>query len=270
MSIKYIFCDIDDTLNAKLMPVCEENVLAIRKAREQGTKTVLSSGRLPVAIYDILDEISIERCDSEYVISSNGSLLITTDSRILYDNPLRKNDFTRLATWLVSTDYEFVSFADFDRYHLLITKVEPLRRWGEEILDLEGALEYIKGHSPYKFLIGGDTEELKRVIRKIEDITEGRVTGLFSHADMIEVVNSDVSKGKAINKLCELTNVDIRDTIAIGDNMNDYTLLEAAAIKTCPANAVPEIKAICDYISPKTAGEGAVADIIEKFVLDKS
>ena len=269
MTIKYIFCDIDETLCDMRRPICQENVEAIRKAHEQGTKFVLSSGRLPVAIYDVLDEIKQERCDSEYVISSNGSLLIKTNNDILYDNPLRKEDFITLVTWLSDSEYDFVSFADFDRYHLLKTRVEPKNEWGEDIMDLEACHEYIKEKKPYKLLVGADAEELKRVIKKIEEMTDGRVTGLFSHAEIIEVVNSDVSKGKAIRELCARTGVDIKDTIAIGDNMNDYTLLEAAHIKACPANAVPAIKELCDYISPKTAGEGAVADIIEKFVLEK-
>ena len=53
MTIKYIFCDIDETLCDMRQPICQENVEAIRKAHEQGAKFVLSSGRLPVAIYDV-------------------------------------------------------------------------------------------------------------------------------------------------------------------------------------------------------------------------
>ena len=58
------------------------------------------------------------------------------------------------------------------------------------------------------------------------------------------------------------------DTIGIGDGNNDKPWLLMCGLKVTMGNAVPELKAIADYIAPGVENDG-VADVIEKFVLSK-
>lgn len=50
----------------------------------------------------------------------------------------------------------------------------------------------------------------------------------------------------------------------MGDDIPDYSCMQMAGLACCPADAVPEIKVIAQYISPLNGGEGCVRDIIEK------
>lgn len=50
----------------------------------------------------------------------------------------------------------------------------------------------------------------------------------------------------------------------MGDDLPDYTVMQKVSLACCPADAVPEIKEISDYISPFTGGHGCVRDVIEK------
>lgn len=50
----------------------------------------------------------------------------------------------------------------------------------------------------------------------------------------------------------------------MGDDIPDLPAIKLAGLATCPADAVEEIKAVCDYISSKKGGEGCVRDVIEK------
>lgn len=51
----------------------------------------------------------------------------------------------------------------------------------------------------------------------------------------------------------------------MGDDLNDYNIMNRPdLLKTCPADAVDEIQAICQYVSPKPGGRGAVRDVIEQ------
>jgi 3-deoxy-D-manno-octulosonate 8-phosphate phosphatase (KDO 8-P phosphatase) len=50
----------------------------------------------------------------------------------------------------------------------------------------------------------------------------------------------------------------------MGDDIPDYEVLKIVGISACPSDAAPEIKAICNYISPITGGKGCVRDVIEK------
>ena len=54
------------------------------------------------------------------------------------------------------------------------------------------------------------------------------------------------------------------ETVAyIGDDLNDYCAMKLCGFKAAPSDAVSEIKAICDYVSPFPGGHGAVRDICE-------
>ena len=50
----------------------------------------------------------------------------------------------------------------------------------------------------------------------------------------------------------------------MGDDVPDLGILRKVLLPTCPKNAVPEVKEICEYISPVEGGKGAVRDVIEQ------
>lgn len=54
------------------------------------------------------------------------------------------------------------------------------------------------------------------------------------------------------------------EVLYMGDDIPDYHVLSACGLPCCPADAAPEIKAICTYISPLKGGEGCVRDVLEQ------
>ena len=56
------------------------------------------------------------------------------------------------------------------------------------------------------------------------------------------------------------------EILFIGDDMPDLELMQHAGIKCCPADAIHELKEICNYISPFAGGRGCVRDILEKIL----
>lgn len=55
------------------------------------------------------------------------------------------------------------------------------------------------------------------------------------------------------------------ETLYMGDDLPDYPILSRPEVlSVCPADAVDEIQAICNYVSPKSGGRGAVRDVIEQ------
>ena len=51
--------------------------------------------------------------------------------------------------------------------------------------------------------------------------------------------------------------------VNIGDDINDYDILNSVKIKGCVFNAVDKIKHICNFISKHKGGNGAVREIAE-------
>lgn len=50
----------------------------------------------------------------------------------------------------------------------------------------------------------------------------------------------------------------------MGDDILDIPPMNLCAVKACPADAVTEVKEICDFISVESGGNGAVRDFIEE------
>ena len=60
------------------------------------------------------------------------------------------------------------------------------------------------------------------------------------------------------------TGITKNEILYMGDDLVDYPILKVVEISTCPVDAVPEVKAISQYISDKKGGEGCVRDVIEQ------
>ena len=64
--------------------------------------------------------------------------------------------------------------------------------------------------------------------------------------------------------LCEQYGLSAEQVLYMGDDIPDLKIMQLVGLATCPADAVPEIKAISHYISPYNGGKTAVRDVIEK------
>ena len=55
-----------------------------------------------------------------------------------------------------------------------------------------------------------------------------------------------------------------KEILFMGDDMPDHDVMQYVGLSCAPLDAVPEIKHIAKYISPKKGGHGCVRDVIEK------
>lgn len=75
---------------------------------------------------------------------------------------------------------------------------------------------------------------------------------------------------KSPNKLADLehfkSKYDLKKEhlLCMGDDVSDICILMESHISSCPPNAVSDVKAMVDYISPIYGGKGAVRDVIEQ------
>ena len=54
------------------------------------------------------------------------------------------------------------------------------------------------------------------------------------------------------------------EILYMGDDIPDWQVMSRCGLPCCPADAAPEIKAVCRYISPLKGGEGCVRDVLEQ------
>lgn len=96
---------------------------------------------------------------------------------------------------------------------------------------------------------GGKSEAVKKRLQGL---------GIF------DIYMGQSDKLDAFLELLSIYNLNPNEIAYMGDDLPDYQILEKVGLKTCPANAAPEIINLCNYVSPLKGGEGCVRDIIEK------
>ena len=74
------------------------------------------------------------------------------------------------------------------------------------------------------------------------------------------------NKLPVLKKLAEENGISMAEIAYIGDDLPDIECMVNSGLKGCPADAVKEVRAICDFISDKEAGKGAVRDFIEYII----
>jgi 3-deoxy-D-manno-octulosonate 8-phosphate phosphatase (KDO 8-P phosphatase) len=72
------------------------------------------------------------------------------------------------------------------------------------------------------------------------------------------------NKLKKLEELLGKYKIDFSNLLYMGDDMPDLEVLKKCAVRTCPSDAVYQIKNECQYVSTAAGGKGCVRDIIEQ------
>lgn len=82
----------------------------------------------------------------------------------------------------------------------------------------------------------------------------------------LNIAHITASKLHGVLEISERLSIKKEEIIGVGDGYNDFPLLMASGLKVAMGNAIPDLKAIADYVAPAVENDG-VADVIEKFIL---
>jgi len=84
-------------------------------------------------------------------------------------------------------------------------------------------------------------------------------------ASCVDVTPKGVDKGAGVRWLSQKTGIPLDRMGGIGDSASDLAFLSIIGRSAAPANAVDEVKAAVDYVSPYEDGDGVV-DILRRWV----
>jgi hydroxymethylpyrimidine pyrophosphatase-like HAD family hydrolase len=98
-----------------------------------------------------------------------------------------------------------------------------------------------------------------------------RELGLAVHVETnrneVMLLPPGASKGAGLLNLLQGEGLSPRNVLAFGDAENDHSLLQVAEVKVAVANAVEDLQAIADHVTPE-AGPVGVASFVERYLLD--
>jgi 3-deoxy-D-manno-octulosonate 8-phosphate phosphatase (KDO 8-P phosphatase) len=98
-------------------------------------------------------------------------------------------------------------------------------------------------------------------------ITGGRSEGVkkrFTDLGIEEYYSGIHDKWETLQAFLKRTNTLVSEVCYMGDDLPDLPVLRKVVLSCCPADAVPDVSDICDYVSPLPGGRGCVREIIEK------
>ena len=262
---KIVFLDLDDTLLDNEKNISNENKDAIKYVQEKGGIVCIASGRSIDSIKKYKEDANADK----YIIYSNGAGIFDCESNEklfsadiekeicleLCKYALEKNIGVRLDTpygrYITNEKYavSLEIIIDFEECEKIILDNDILQISfvSEMEADRTAAIKYIN-------------ENIAKTI-KIENIFNTGKEEFFA----INIVNTNVSKGNAIYGLCKFLKIDVKDAIAIGDGINDMSMIRTAGLGVAMENGEPELKAIANEITSTNLENGVAKILKEKF-----
>lgn len=117
-----------------------------------------------------------------------------------------------------------------------------------------------------KCVLTGPEEDMAKCTEFIRENTPCPITAVLSEKIFLEINGPGISKGDALVRLSEYLRLPMKNIVAIGDSMNDRTMLQTAGVSVAVGNAVPEIQAMVDFVVAPNSAFG-ICECIENIAL---
>jgi len=263
--IRLIATDLDNTLLDENSSIPDETLEVIHEVVARGIPVAVATGRSFHSANHVADLISPDAP----VICYNGSLIKDASDNILFEAYVDFDLVREIVGWAHENDV-YVQLYDND-----VIIVEELRTDRHPDPDLKftdyrevGDLLAVEPFKTPKMLLAAPPERIPALQAELEERYNGFLFFAQSESHLIEVMPAGVDKGRALKRLADIEGVDISETMALGDNTNDIRLLSAAGFSVAVNNAVPQLKALADYVCEGERSKG-FSEAMRKFVLNE-
>ena len=262
--MKAVIFDLDDTLLHDNLTISEYSVSVFRKLKQQGYTIIAASGRAQLSMKPFVDDL---QCVSYYV-SCNGAEIWDASDDSLIHSELLKVDQAR----------SIIAFAEEKHCYAQVYEGRNF------FYSLSGP--FAEKYAFTSKLIGVRVADLRTFVQKplnkILFISEEDVIGAllpeararFSHFASVtcskpiylEFNPLNATKGNALTFLCSFLNLDPVEVIAIGDSLNDLSMLKIAGCAVTVSNGWDEIRPFCHYIAASNNEDGPAHFLEQHFI----
>ena len=265
MDIKLFVTDLDGTLLPSGAEVPRRNIEAAQRAVRAGVTVTIATGRMYRAALPVARALGVD----VPIITYNGAVIKAVAGKVYDENFLPPDvvggvlSFCRARAWHVQLYADDVLyFAEHDAYAVAYEENQALRG---ETVGWDGLAAHAEHVAKLLVISDGAEQTAERVVA-LNEAFGGRVQAMRSNPAYTEVVVPGVTKASALRKLAAMLAVPLDAVMAIGDSNNDLPMLQAAGHSVAMGNALPEVKAVCEF-SVGTCEEGGFAEALERYVL---
>ena len=256
--IKLIATDMDGTLltSEKKFPPHMFNI--IDQLHEREIKFAVASGR---QYYTLLKDFESVK-DEVTFICENGALVFDKGENIFCD-AMAYEDIVKLIemirqiknAYLILCGVESAYIEDdheefnqnADMYYARCERVDDL-------------LEAAKRDRICKIAIF-DTEDAQiNTYMHVKHLNDSFKVSLSGH-QWVDIMNPTVNKGEAMRLIQKKYNISYDETMAFGDYLNDYEMMQTCYYSYAMENAHEDLKAICNFNAPSNDEFGVITTI---------
>ena len=244
VNYRLLALDLDDTVLTKSKEISDENKKWIAKAEEAGVVVIFATGRGKERVEHIRQELDLETP----MVLANGAEVWKGPDVLLERHTIEREDIRYLY------DIAKKHGARFWGYHN--EKLIRGRDWTEDTFDLD----FVKFGMKHQ-----DKEVLEQIRKKLHAHQSVKVTQ--SAETNIEISQQGVSKESGVRKVCEHLGLEMKDVMAVGDNLNDMELIQKAGLGVAMGNGEDSLKKVADEVTTTNEKSG-VAQAIKKYLFE--
>ena len=264
---KIVFIDVDGTLvdYDNLLPFSA--VEAIRKARANGHKVYISTGRSRAEVYQEIWDIGLDG-----MIGGNGSY-VEDNGQVVMHQLLTAEQSRRIVDWLHERKLEFYLESNNGLFasENFETRGEPVMQEYSARKGQDDAAKMTVRKAFPEMIFGGELyrDDLNKVSFILEsyddflaakeafpDLQAGTWGGVGETALFGDLGVRGITKAHAIDELLNHIGGRIEDTIAFGDAKIDIPMFEYCAVGVAMGNGGEEIKAKADFVTDAVSDDG--------------
>jgi Cof subfamily protein (haloacid dehalogenase superfamily) len=279
LPVQLLALDIDGTLLNPQFQISEDDITAIRRAREMGVEIVVATGRRHQFALPVARKLGVDLC----LISSNGAVTRSLTGERFHRDLLPVEVCRQLCADMDEfRGHLVVTFDKETKGALVLERLDDLgpsiRRWLEtnlQFIDFVVPVENALLEDPVQAMYCGTISRMEQAQRRLEasDVRD-RITVLkteYPERDlcMVDVLNQGCSKGHALERWASHRGIAREQVMAIGDNYNDIAMLEYAGVPVIMGNASEQLRARNWKITLPNSASG-VAAAIDEIVLDRA
>ncbi|SHO59041.1 Cof-type HAD-IIB family hydrolase [Vibrio quintilis] len=264
---KLIGLDLDGTLLNSKKQISPETIAVLHEAKSRGIKIVLASGRPLEGMVPYLEQLAL--CsEDDFVVCYNGSIVKNVATgKTIHQQVVTASDVKQIAA--LAEDLNVNTHAFSQELGLITPKETTYTQLEATINGIEvhetdfTSLE--ENHPMIKAMMVDEPGKLAQAISRLPDHLYEQFTIVQSAPHFLEFLNPLSNKGLGIKMVAQHFNIPAEQVICFGDAENDHHMIEFAGMGVAMGNAMPQTKAIADYITTTNDNHG-VAEGIEKLV----
>lgn len=260
---KLVLIDSDGTLRKSDGTFSDKTKQVIKELVDNNNYIVICTGRPRYHTEEIMKEVNA----SPIIVSNNGADIYNVNTKEeIGSYYINKDKCFSLIEYCYNNDLRLVISTGYVEY---VNK--ELRNNNQILLDRNNYKEQLKDKNIFQCLIvEKDIKKLEKMKKDIIDnqeieVKNGVIIDTAGYESWFTIGNSNANKGNALKTLANYLGIDIKDTIAIGNDYNDISMLKEAGFSICVENSLEEVKKESDYITLSNDEDG-VASVLEKIL----